>query len=244
VGVTCVNFACISDCDLRHTSASLDSSAANLAVAARCGVLIAHRGMRGECPEAGHQFRQRSAGRRGQHGPGMSEVVEPQVWPPRCPACFVPVPVPARTAARCPPLSVRKISESRCRQRIRHVLLDGGDDVRRIATSRTPASDFGVVVVYVPLVRTAARRMRITSSDRSMSPRRNSTISPNRSAHHDANVTISLSVSGIASVSAASSATLAGRILWTRLDRPAPTMRHGLPSMCPSNHRRGHDGPQ
>ncbi len=103
-----------------------------------------------------------------------------------------------------------------------------------IATSRIPASDFGVVVVYVPLARTAARRMRMTSALRSMSPLRNSTIFPNRSAHHDAKVTISRSRSGIASVSTASSATLAGRILWTRLARPAPTIRHGLASMISS----------
>ncbi len=87
---------------------------------------------------------------------------------------------------------------------------------------------------YVPLVRTAVRRMRMTSASRSMSPLRNSTTSPNRSAHHDAKVTISRSRSGTASVSTASSATLAGRILWTRLARPAPTIRHGLASMISS----------
>jgi len=52
-----------------------------------------------------------------------------------------------------------------------------------IATSRTPASDFGVVTSNVPpLVRTAARRIRFTSSDKSTSARRSSTVSPNRRA--------------------------------------------------------------
>ena len=67
-----------------------------------------------------------------------------------------------------------------------------------------------------------------------MSPRRNSTVSPNRSAHQLASVTISRSRSGMFSVSTDSSGTDAGLILCTRLDRPAPTMRAGLASISSS----------
>ena len=53
-------------------------------------------------------------------------------------------------------------------------------------------------------------------------------VSPNRNAHHDANSTMSCRRSGIAAVSAASTSTVAGLILWTRVALAAPTMRAGL----------------
>ncbi len=58
-----------------------------------------------------------------------------------------------------------------------------------------------------PVSFTAARRILITSSLRSTSPRRSSMISPNLSAHQLARGTASLSRSGMAAVSSTSSAT-------------------------------------
>ena len=46
------------------------------------GVLVAQRGADGEMAEAGHQFGERGPGDGGEHGSGMPQVMEPEVWPP------------------------------------------------------------------------------------------------------------------------------------------------------------------
>jgi hypothetical protein len=103
--------------------------------------------------------------------------VPANIFTPGCFAGFVPLPLqrgrlqmPAALCGeqqRVTPFSneLRESPTNFARWSLISGMMCGG-----IATSRMPASELGVVFVYVPpLARTASRRMRITSLDRSMS---------------------------------------------------------------------------
>ncbi len=69
----------------------------------------------------------------------------------------------------------------------------------------------------------------------SMSARRSSASSPNRSAHQAASSAISRYRSGRALTRVSSSGRDAGRILRARLDCPAPRIRHGFAGISSSS---------
>jgi hypothetical protein len=97
-----------------------------------------------------------------------------------------------------------------------------------------PAWLFGVAILNPASVRTTPRRTRIMAASTSMSRRRSSVSSPNRSAHHDASRIIARYRCGIASVSFASSSMDAGRIVTARFADPAARITHGFAAIFPS----------
>ena len=194
------------------------------------GVLVAQRGTRCGVPETTHQLDEGGAGGRGEDGPGVSKVVEPEVWASDSLAGPVERLVDrgrcqVALSVRCweqqtvlPPVMVLRtwsfMSGRRC----------GGT-----ATSRVPASLFGVLTIVCPSARTTARLMWMTPFLRSMSPLRSSASSPKRNAHQAASSTMSGYFSGrVAATSASSSAKVAGFTLCTRREFPAPRMCAGL----------------